>query len=78
MSTEEIASVSGTIDQSLRLSLMVVSFDETQIQDGCGSRGNHIARQRANIATGKAVDIQRWKIDQLQQRLAAAFRALQS
>src|SRR6185503_561633 len=41
-------------------------------------RRNNVAGQRANVATAEAVNIQRRNIDQLHQRLAAAFDALES
>jgi hypothetical protein len=45
--------------QSLSLPVVIVSFDETQIEDGRGRRWNHVASEITNVATGEPVDVQR-------------------
>src|SRR5437660_12057417 len=55
--------LANMIDKPLRLSLMIVSFYQSQIEHGSGRSWNDVASQRADVAAAYAVDVQRRLID---------------
>ena len=60
------------IDKVLRLFSEIVAFDQTQVEHRRRRRRNHVACQCAHVATADAVNVQRWLIDHLHQKLAVA------
>ena len=52
------ALLANVIDQPLNLPPVIIAFDQTQIENRCGCRGNDVAGQRAHVTTTHAIDIQ--------------------
>ena len=53
----------NVIDQPLDLSLVIVSFYQSQIEHCRRRCRNDIASQRSDIAAADPIDVERWLID---------------
>src|SRR5690242_19986077 len=75
---DEIALLANVSNQPFYLSRVIVSFNQSQIENSRSGRWYNVARECADVAARKAVNVERRNVDQLHQRLAAALGPAQS